>query len=48
MKRRTRTFYTEQQKALMWDRWKQGDSLHEIAGLFDRAAARSFSLDNQP
>jgi IS30 family transposase len=36
MKYRTRTFYTEEQKALMWDRWERGDSLHEIARLFDR------------
>jgi len=33
---RTRTYCTEEQKALMWDRWQQGDSLHSIAGLFDR------------
>ena len=36
MKYRTRTFYTEADKALMWDRWQKGDSLHEIARLFDR------------
>lgn len=36
MKYRRRTFYTEKQKALMWDRWQRGDSLHEIASLFDR------------
>ncbi len=36
MKRRTRINYTYAQKALMWDRWKQGDSLHAIARLFDR------------
>jgi hypothetical protein len=23
-------------KALMWDRWKAGDTLHEIGKLFDR------------
>ena len=33
---RTRTYYTESQKALMWDRWKKGESLHQIAGLFNR------------
>jgi len=33
---RTRTYYTEEQKALMWDRWQQGDSLAAIARLFDR------------
>jgi IS30 family transposase len=36
MKYRTRIYYTEEQKALMWDRWRKGDSLHQIAQLFDR------------
>lgn len=36
MKRRPRILYSESQKALMWDRWKQGDTLHEIGKLFDR------------
>ena len=36
MKYRTRTFYTQTQKDLMWERWKKGDSLHQIARLFDR------------
>src|SRR5882672_7729684 len=36
MQYRTRIRYTESQKALMWDRWKKGDSLHQIAQLFDR------------
>jgi len=36
MKQRPRIYYTEEQKALMWDRWQQGDSLHDIARLFDR------------
>lgn len=36
MKRRPRIYYTEEQKALMWDRWKQGESLESIAQLFDR------------
>ena len=36
MKYRTRTYYSEKQKALMWDRWKKGDTLHDIARLFDR------------
>ncbi len=25
MKYRTRIYYTEEQKALMWDRWQKGD-----------------------
>jgi transposase, IS30 family len=36
MKYRTRTFYTETQKALMWERWREGETLHAIAQLFDR------------
>ncbi len=36
MKRRKRIYYTDAQKALMWDRWQQGESLHQIASLFDR------------
>ena len=36
MKRRKRIYYTDTQKALMWDRWEQGESLHQIASLFDR------------
>lgn len=36
MKQRPRIHYTESQKALMWERWKQGDSLQMIAQLFDR------------
>jgi IS30 family transposase len=36
MKQRARIYYTETQKAAMWDRWQQGDSLHAIASLFDR------------
>jgi IS30 family transposase len=37
MKRRPRIFYTDSQKALMWERWREGESLHQIARLFDRA-----------
>ena len=36
MKRRTRIYYTPEQKAIIWDRYKQGDSLHDIARIFDR------------
>ena len=36
MKQRPRIYYTAGQKALMWDRWKAGDTLHEIGKLFDR------------
>ena len=33
MKYRTRINYTEEQKALMWDRWQKGDTLHDIGRL---------------
>jgi hypothetical protein len=36
MKQRPQIYYTKAQKALMWDRWKAGDTLHEIGKLFDR------------
>ena len=37
MKYRTRIQYTEADKALMWERWRRGESLHAIARLFDRS-----------
>jgi IS30 family transposase len=37
MTRRSPIYYTDTQKALMWDRWKAGDTLHQIAHLFDRS-----------
>ena len=36
MKYRPRIYYTEAQKAVMWERWKKGESLQQIAQLFDR------------
>lgn len=36
MKLRPRIYYSDSQKALMWERWKQGWTLHEIGKLFDR------------
>ena len=35
MKYRTRRYFTQSDKTLMWDRWQKGDSLHAIARLFD-------------
>ena len=37
MTRRSPIFYSDSQKALMWERWKAGDTLHQIAHLFDRS-----------
>ena len=36
MKQQPRIYYTGTQKALMWERWRAGDSLQSIAQLFDR------------
>ena len=37
MKQRPRIYYTEADKALMWDRWQRGESLNAIAGHFGRS-----------
>lgn len=36
MKQRPRIYYTDSQKALMWERWRRGESQQQIAQLFDR------------
>ena len=36
MKRRPRIYYSDSQKAQMWERWKQGWTLNEIGRRFDR------------
>ena len=36
MKQRPRIYDSDSQKALMWERWKKGESLQQIARLFDR------------
>lgn len=36
MKQRPGICYTDAQKALMWERWQRGESLHAIARLFGR------------
>jgi hypothetical protein len=36
MKQRPRIYYTESQKAIMWERWQKGESLQQIAQLFVR------------
>lgn len=35
MRQRPRIYYSDSQKALMWERWKQDWTLHEIGKLFD-------------
>ncbi|HEU4390490.1 MAG TPA: IS30 family transposase [Blastocatellia bacterium] len=36
MKQRPRIYYSASQRAVIWDRWRKGDTIHQIAGLFDR------------
>ena len=36
MNRRPRIYYSASQRAIIWERWRKGDTLHQIAGLFDR------------
>ncbi len=36
MTRKTRIYYTDKQKELMWERWRKGDSITTVARLFDR------------
>jgi IS30 family transposase len=36
MKQRRRIYYSEAQKAEMWDRWQNGEPLRDIAASFDR------------
>ena len=35
MKYRTRRYFTQSDKTMMWDRWQKGESLNSIARLFD-------------
>ena len=37
----TRIYYTEKDKALMWDRWQKGESLNAIARSLDEVIRRS-------
>src|SRR5262252_7085599 len=36
MKQRPRIYYLAGQRAVIWDRWRKGETLHQIAALFDR------------
>ena len=36
MKQRKRIYHSPEQKALIWDKHKRADSLHDIARMFDR------------
>ena len=48
MKRRPMRFYTEADKARMWDRWQRGDSMNEIArdlGRYHSSVRRILTLN---
>jgi IS30 family transposase len=36
MKQRRRIYYSASQRAIIWDRWRKGETIHQIAGSFDR------------
>jgi len=36
MKQRRRIYYSASQRTLIWERWRKGETLHQIARLFDR------------
>jgi hypothetical protein len=36
MKKRPRINYSARHRALIWERWRKGETLHQIARLFDR------------
>lgn len=33
MERRPRICYTESQRTLIWERWRKGDTIHQIASI---------------
>ena len=41
---RTRIKYTATQRAEIWDRWQQGESLNAIERLFDRPSSSIFNM----
>jgi hypothetical protein len=47
MRYRKRTFYSQWDKQVMWDRCQQGDTLYEIAQLFDRPQSLGSSLSGR-
>ena len=41
---RTRIFFTEKQKAEIWDRWQRGESMSSIGRVFDRGSLSIYPL----
>ena len=44
MKRRHRIYYTEAQKADIWDRWERGESMSSIGRLFERNSSSIYPI----
>jgi len=44
MKQRRRIYYSATQRADIWDRWRRGESMHDIGRLFDRGHSSIFSV----
>ena len=44
MKQRRRIYYSAAQRAEIWDRWRRGESMHDIGRLFDRGHSSIFSV----
>ena len=44
MTRRSRTYYTDKQKADIWDRWERGESMSSIGRLFERNSSSIYPL----
>jgi len=41
MKRKPRIYYSDSQKALMWERWRQGDSMFSYSVIKPRVLHRA-------
>lgn len=44
MKRRHRIYFTEKQKADIWDRWERGESMSPFGRLFEPKPAQTISV----
>jgi len=44
MKQRRRIYYSDEQRAEIWDRWKRGESQNAIGRLFDRSSSSIFAV----
>ncbi len=44
MKQRTRIYYSAEQRADIWDRWRRGESMSSIGRLFERQSSSIYSI----